>query len=136
MALLGVASLVSFIAVLSVNLGLINLFPIPILDGGHLLFYFFEAIRGRPLPPRAQDIGFRAGMALLACAVRVRHLERSKPFRPVPLGRRPDGLGCVREGPAFGAALRPTLMQARRPIGLGPGRVPRYRTPGYGPTAC
>lgn len=66
-AQLGIASLVSLIAVLSVNLGLINLFPIPILDGGHLLFYFCEAVRGRPIPPKAQDIGFRAGMALLAC---------------------------------------------------------------------
>jgi regulator of sigma E protease len=64
-AQLGVASLVSFIAVLSVNLGLINLFPIPVLDGGHLLFYLAEAIRGRPIPPRAQEYGFRAGLALL-----------------------------------------------------------------------
>ena len=66
-AQLGVASLVSFIAVLSVNLGLINLFPIPILDGGHLLFYLAEAVRGRPLPPRAQEYGYRAGFAVLAC---------------------------------------------------------------------
>ncbi len=65
-AQLGVASLVSFIAVLSVNLGLINLFPIPVLDGGHLLFYLAEAVRGRPLPPRLQEYGFRAGFALLA----------------------------------------------------------------------
>jgi regulator of sigma E protease len=65
-AQLGVASLISFIAVLSVNLGLINLFPIPVLDGGHLLFYLAEAIRGRPIPPRAQEYGFRAGLALLA----------------------------------------------------------------------
>ena len=65
-AQLGFASLVSFIAVLSVNLGLINLFPIPILDGGHLLFYLAEAMRGRPIPPRAQEYGFRAGFALLA----------------------------------------------------------------------
>ncbi|MBN8896892.1 MAG: site-2 protease family protein, partial [Rhodospirillales bacterium] len=63
---LGVASLISFIAVLSVNLGLINLFPIPVLDGGHLLFYLAEAIRGRPLPPRALEYGFRAGLAVLA----------------------------------------------------------------------
>jgi regulator of sigma E protease len=63
---LGIASLISFIGVLSVNLGLINLFPIPVLDGGHLLFYFAEAIRGRPIPPRAQEYGFRAGVALLA----------------------------------------------------------------------
>lgn len=65
-AALGAASLLSFIAILSVNLGLINLFPIPILDGGHLLFYLFEAVLGRPLPPRAQEYGFRAGLALLA----------------------------------------------------------------------
>jgi regulator of sigma E protease len=64
---MGFASLVSFIAVLSVNLGLINLFPIPVLDGGHLLFYLAEALRGRPIPPRAQEYGFRAGLALLAC---------------------------------------------------------------------
>jgi regulator of sigma E protease len=65
-AQLGLASLISFIAVLSVNLGLINLFPIPVLDGGHLLFYLAEALRGRPIPARAQDYGYRAGFALLA----------------------------------------------------------------------
>lgn len=64
-AQLGVASLVSFIAVLSVNLALINLFPIPILDGGHLVFMLAEAIRGRPLPPRAQEYGMKAGLALI-----------------------------------------------------------------------
>jgi regulator of sigma E protease len=62
---MGLVSLVSFIAVLSVNLALINLFPIPVLDGGHLLFYAAEAVRGRPLPPRAMEFGFRAGFALL-----------------------------------------------------------------------
>jgi regulator of sigma E protease len=66
-AQLGVASLISFIAVLSVNLGLINLFPVPVLDGGHLLYYLAEALRGRPLPQRAQEYGFRAGLAFLAC---------------------------------------------------------------------
>ena len=65
-AKLGFASLISFIAVLSVNLGLINLFPIPVLDGGHLLFYLFEALRGKPLPQKAQEYGFRAGIAVLA----------------------------------------------------------------------
>jgi regulator of sigma E protease len=64
---LGIASLISFIAVLSVNLGLINLFPVPVLDGGHLLYYLAEAVRGRPLPARAQEYGFRAGLAFLAC---------------------------------------------------------------------
>jgi regulator of sigma E protease len=62
----GLIYLIQFIALLSVNLGLINLFPIPVLDGGHLLFYLAEAIRGRPIPPRAQEYGFRAGLALIA----------------------------------------------------------------------
>jgi len=65
-AAMGAASLISFIAVLSINLGLINLFPIPVLDGGHLLFFACEAVWGRPLPPRAQEYGFRAGLALIA----------------------------------------------------------------------
>jgi regulator of sigma E protease len=65
-AQLGVASLVNFIALLSVNLGLVNLLPIPILDGGHLLFYVAEALRGRPVPPRAQEYGYRVGFAIIA----------------------------------------------------------------------
>ncbi|ARN84205.1 RIP metalloprotease RseP [Candidatus Nucleicultrix amoebiphila] len=52
-------------AFLSLNLGLINLFPVPMLDGGHLLFYFIEAVRGKPLSEKAQEIGFRIGFALL-----------------------------------------------------------------------
>ena len=52
-------------AVLSVSIGLLNLFPIPLLDGGHLLFYGIEAIRGRPLSERAQEFGFRVGLALV-----------------------------------------------------------------------
>lgn len=65
-AKLGLTSLVGFIALLSVNLGLINLFPIPVLDGGHLVFYAVEAVRGRPLPARAQEFSYRAGLAVLA----------------------------------------------------------------------
>jgi regulator of sigma E protease len=61
----GVASLVMFMAILSVNLGLINLFPIPMLDGGHLLFYIIEAVRGRPLSERAQEYGFMVGIGLV-----------------------------------------------------------------------
>ena len=53
------------IALLSVSIGLLNLFPIPLLDGGHLLFYAFEAVRGRPLSERAQEIGFRIGLAFV-----------------------------------------------------------------------
>ena len=66
MAGVGIASMISFIAVLSVNLGLINLFPVPVLDGGHLVFYFCERIRGRPLSAKAQEYGLRAGAAVLA----------------------------------------------------------------------
>ena len=66
-AQLGVASLIGFIALLSINLGLINLLPIPILDGGRLVFYAFEALRGRPVPRQVQEYGFRAGFALIAC---------------------------------------------------------------------
>jgi regulator of sigma E protease len=61
----GIVAVLWFMAVLSVNLGLINLFPIPVLDGGHLLFYAAEAIRGRPLGQRAQEYGFRLGLALV-----------------------------------------------------------------------
>lgn len=54
------------IALISINLGLVNLFPIPLLDGGHLAFYGIEAIRGRPLSPRVQDIALRVGLAAVA----------------------------------------------------------------------
>ena len=64
-AKVGLVDLIRFMALLSVNLGLINLFPIPILDGGHLLFYAAEAIRGRPLGQRAQEYGFRVGLAVV-----------------------------------------------------------------------
>ena len=61
----GLVTVIWFMAVLSINLGLINLFPIPMLDGGHLLFYAIEAARGRPLGERAQEYGFRIGIALV-----------------------------------------------------------------------
>jgi regulator of sigma E protease len=61
----GIVPLIWFMAVLSVNLGLINLFPVPVLDGGHLLFYAAEAVRGKPLGQRAQEYGFRIGLALV-----------------------------------------------------------------------
>ena len=62
---MGMAALINLAAVLSVSIGLLNLFPVPMLDGGHLVFYAAEAVRGRPLSDRAQDIGFRIGMALI-----------------------------------------------------------------------
>ncbi len=61
----GWLALVSLMATLSVAIGLINLFPVPMLDGGHLLFYAVEAVRGRPLGERAQEYGFRVGFALV-----------------------------------------------------------------------
>jgi regulator of sigma E protease len=61
----GFTALIHLTAVLSVSIGLLNLFPIPLLDGGHLLFYVIEAIRGRPLSERAQELGFRIGLAIV-----------------------------------------------------------------------
>jgi regulator of sigma E protease len=61
----GFVNLLSFMAMLSINLGLINLFPIPMLDGGHLIYYILEGIRGRPVGPRAQEYGFRFGLLLV-----------------------------------------------------------------------
>jgi regulator of sigma E protease len=59
------SALVQLAAAVSVSIGLLNLFPVPLLDGGHLLFYSIEAARGRPLSERAQEYGFRLGMALV-----------------------------------------------------------------------
>lgn len=61
----GFLALLNLAAILSVSIGLINLFPIPMLDGGHLLFYAIEAIRGRPLSERTQEMGFRIGLAFV-----------------------------------------------------------------------
>ncbi len=61
----GLVMFIWFIAVLSINLGLINLLPIPVLDGGHLLLYAFEAVLRRPLSERVQEYGFRIGLALV-----------------------------------------------------------------------
>jgi regulator of sigma E protease len=64
-ATIGLAALIHLAAVLSISIGLLNLFPVPLLDGGHLLFYAVEAIRGRPLSDRAQEMGFRIGLGLV-----------------------------------------------------------------------
>lgn len=61
----GFLPLLNLVAILSVSIGLANLFPIPMLDGGHLLYYACEAVLGRPLGERAQDVGFRLGLALV-----------------------------------------------------------------------
>ena len=64
-ATLGFIPILHLAAVLSVSIGLLNLFPIPLLDGGHLLFYAIEVVRGRPLSERAQEVGFRIGLAIV-----------------------------------------------------------------------
>jgi regulator of sigma E protease len=64
-AKVGFEPLLQLVAVISVSVGLINLFPIPLLDGGHLMFYAIEAIRRRPLSERSQEIGFRIGLAVV-----------------------------------------------------------------------
>ena len=61
----GLEYVIQLAAFISVSVGLINLFPIPLLDGGHLMFYAIEAVRGKPLTERVQEIGFRIGMALV-----------------------------------------------------------------------
>jgi len=61
----GFLPLLNLVAILSVSIGLANLFPIPLLDGGHLLYYGCEAVLGRPLGERAQDVGFRLGLVLV-----------------------------------------------------------------------
>jgi regulator of sigma E protease len=64
-ASLGVVALINLMALLSLNIGIFNLLPIPMLDGGHLLYYGIEAVRGRPLSQRVQEIGFRFGLAIV-----------------------------------------------------------------------
>ena len=64
-ATLGFVALINLTAVLSVSIGLINLFPIPMLDGGHLAFYAYEAVFGKPMSERAQEIGMRIGLSMV-----------------------------------------------------------------------
>lgn len=61
----GMASFISFLALVSISLGVLNLLPVPLLDGGHLLYYFAEFLTGRPVPERIQEIGQRIGIGLL-----------------------------------------------------------------------
>jgi regulator of sigma E protease len=64
-ATLGVVALINLAALLSLNIGIFNLLPVPVLDGGHLLYYIIEAVRRRPLSQKAQEIGFRVGFAIV-----------------------------------------------------------------------
>lgn len=61
----GFIKLLEFMALISLNLGILNLFPIPMLDGGHLVFYFIEAVRGRPVTEKKQELAFKVGFFLL-----------------------------------------------------------------------
>ncbi|MGZ2380021.1 RIP metalloprotease RseP [Rhizobium leguminosarum] len=65
MASLGIGAVLQLAAVLSVSIGLLNLMPVPVLDGGHLMFYAVEAVRGKPLGSSAQEIAFRIGLAMI-----------------------------------------------------------------------
>jgi regulator of sigma E protease len=86
-ASLGFLALINLTAVLSVSIGLINLFPIPLLDGGHLMFYAVEAIRGRPLSERAQEVGFRIGLAfVLLLLVYTTYQDRLIPLKWMGIG--------------------------------------------------
>lgn len=67
MAQAGIIMIIQFAAILSINLGLINLFPIPLLDGGHLVFYGIEALRGRPVSERAMGFSMNIGLTLILC---------------------------------------------------------------------
>lgn len=64
-ASLGIVALINLMALLSLNIGIFNLLPIPVLDGGHLVYYLAEAVRGKPLSQRVQDIGNRFGLAVV-----------------------------------------------------------------------
>jgi regulator of sigma E protease len=64
-ASLGIVALINLMALLSLNIGIFNLLPIPMLDGGHLAYYLVEAARGKPLSQRVQEIGYRFGLAIV-----------------------------------------------------------------------
>jgi regulator of sigma E protease len=61
----GAASFIAFLALVSISLGVLNLLPVPLLDGGHLLYYFVEFLTGKPVSERIQEIGQRIGIGLL-----------------------------------------------------------------------
>ncbi len=62
---MGVWPFVFFIGLISVSIGLVNLFPVPMLDGGHLVFYLIEAVVGKPVSPQAQEWSFRIGLSAI-----------------------------------------------------------------------
>ena len=65
-AKIGFGALINLAAFLSISIGFVNLLPIPLLDGGHLLYFLVEAARGRPMSERAQEFGFKVGLAIVS----------------------------------------------------------------------
>ncbi len=65
MAKIGFAALLNLAAILSISVGMLNLFPIPLLDGGHLLYYAVEAVRGKAMNEKVQQFGFKIGLMLV-----------------------------------------------------------------------
>jgi regulator of sigma E protease len=64
-AMIGISAFLTFMALVSISLGVLNLLPVPILDGGHLLYYFIEIIKGSPLSESIQYVGQQMGMAVI-----------------------------------------------------------------------
>ena len=79
-ASLGFTPVLQLAAMLSVSIGLLNLFPVPLLDGGHLMFYLVEATRGRPLSAKAQEIGFRIGFAVVVMLMIFTFINDTSPW--------------------------------------------------------
>ena len=116
----GMVALIHLAAVLSVSIGLLNLFPIPLLDGGHLLFYAIEAVRGRPLSERAQEMGFRIGLASGADADDLRDLQRHHHLWPCHARERtwPSGNALTTKGdPAESKVCRGTETRYKASLG-------------------
>ena len=66
-AKLGLSAYIAFLALVSISLGVLNLLPIPMLDGGHLLYYLIEVIKGSPVDEKWMELGRKAGVGVLAC---------------------------------------------------------------------
>ena len=81
----GLASLALFTAIISVNLAVLNLLPVPMLDGGHLFFFVIEAVLGRPLSLRKREAAQQVGFVLLMLLMVLRALQRSRADRRVPV---------------------------------------------------
>ena len=79
---IGIVAYIAYIALISISLGVLNLLPIPMLDGGHLLYYLVEIVRGSPPPARWIDIGQRAGIGILAGSWALRCLMISRACSP------------------------------------------------------